>query len=182
MSDTNSTNPGSAGAIAAAGTSLPGLEAYFSSIQSLLEESFRDLGIRTTWQDDASTRAGVRYEPLNAEGTSEAASLISRIEERVPGELVVGSGDEGNFLFQMGLFARSHPAPVIREAATRVSALVFGLECLNVSLKMDDDQLEFTTSRSARGEEWEQSQRLIAKIMGLDPPSTSDPSKAPTAE
>lgn len=188
MSENNSTSARSAPAHP--------LASHLSQVLVSLQETFADLGIDATRRSESGGLSGLLLGPLEAgvlgmptseETRSEATSLISRILERtgtvVPVSLL---DDDTRFLYMTSAFARSHPAPDVREVASKVSALISGFRCLDIAVKQDEhgNQLYFESSASATGREYEESQRLILRIGGGNPPPTSapTPSEAPTTE
>jgi hypothetical protein len=86
----------------------------------------------------------------------------------------------------MSIFAQSHQDIAVREVASKVSALITSLRCLDIAVKQNQDgtQIYFESLASATGTAHEDSQRLIRRIGREDSPPTSAPSQgeAPTTE
>ncbi|RSH95583.1 hypothetical protein EHS25_000675 [Saitozyma podzolica] len=185
MSETNRTNSGSGPATSAPDSRPRDIASILSGHQSRLEAVFRHLGMRATPESKGSSRFYVELHPIepmedgtdsNA-NTSEASELCSRIQQRMisrGGVEFSKSNAQDGFSLEMSLFSQRHGDPVVRENASKVSALIVSLGCLDLAVEKDDNgQLFVVTSASATGQAREQSQKLLAKLTGADPTPTS---------
>ncbi|GFZ46364.1 hypothetical protein JCM24511_04611 [Saitozyma sp. JCM 24511] len=193
MSESNRTSSGSGPATSAPDSRPRDIALILSGYQSRLEGVFSLLGIRATPESKGSSRFYVELHPIEPsdEGTDsnantiEASELCSGIQQRMisrGGVEFSHSNAQDEFSREMSLLSQRHGNSVVREIASKVSALIVSLGCLDLAVEKDDDgQLFVVTSASATGQAREQSQKIIAKLMGVDPSPTSI-SEDPTTE